>query len=546
MQLIAAAVTIVTALSFAIATDTSTYSNPFPPFQDINKETIHDAKREFISRTIGSNMVLQRDRPATIWGFSTPGATVTTTFEGLVLNSIVGPDGTWRQKLPSRPASLQPTSIHVSASTGESDDLTNILFGDVYICGGQSNMQFAIPGVPSATEEAAVADGYPHIRLFTVGTDTSSAVPLDDLQTVWQTWKVANSQTVAQSNPTQHSFYLFSAVCWYFGKTVADGLDNEVPIGLVSNNWGGTSIQLWSTRDALDECGNDQPQGKLYNAMIHPYTVGPMAISGFTWYQGESNTKDQQSADLYACLFPSMIRAWRKAMEVPDAYFGFVQLSTWCPPNPVGVAQMRDAQMSALLTPGKVGYATNADHGAGCDIHPPLKKICGNRLGISALSLNYGKEQAWRSPSYSGVDAKIVSTSNSPFAQATVTVQLAHVSSKGLYFRDPYNLNTVNCTAQLHGTCAWASIELSTEGWVNATAVVSNGMMTLIASTENPTQSILASSYGWGSVPMLTVYDAGTDLPVLPWNRSIAPLADRSESLRKRVSWEYEFEKESE
>merc|ERR1719240_217710 len=129
--------------------------------------------------------------------------------------------------------------------------------------------------------------------------------------------------------------------------------------------------------------------------MIHPFTVGPMALTGFTWYQGEANTG---RADQYACLFPAMIKQWRKSFQNEKAYFGFVQLSTWCA-NPDAIAEMRDAQMAAMALPN-IGYATNADHGAGCNIHPPSKQYCAQRLAKSALALQYGKAIAWKSPSF--------------------------------------------------------------------------------------------------------------------------------------------------
>merc|ERR1740121_834331 len=148
-----------------------------------------------------------------------------------------------------------------------------------------------------------------------------------------------------------------------------------------------------------------------------------MAVSGFTWYQGEANTKDKASAELYSCLFPAMISEWRKQFANPSAYFGFVQLSTWCPPFPSGVAMMRDAQMSALGLQN-VGYATNADHGAGCTIHPKAKQFCGARLGDSALALQYGMKLAWRSPTLDGPSASVAVDG----ASVAVTVQLSGVS----------------------------------------------------------------------------------------------------------------------
>merc|ERR1719188_2043807 len=94
-----------------------------------------------------------------------------------------------------------------------------------------------------------------------------------------------------------------------------------------------------------------------------------------------------------------MISGWRKIFKAPTAYFGFVQLSTWCTLPPASLPLMREAQMSALALP-IVGYATNADHGSGCNIHPPAKQYCAERLAKSALSLQYGLDVPWRSPSF--------------------------------------------------------------------------------------------------------------------------------------------------
>merc|ERR1740121_3449904 len=116
--------------------------------------------------------------------------------------------------------------------------------------------------------------------------------------------------------------------------------------------------------------------------MIHPYTVGPMSLAGFTWYQGEANIEKQgfpwlhnvEGAEKYSCMFPGLISAWRERFHNIGAYFGFIQLSTMCEPRgSEDIAEMRTiGQMSALAVP-KVGYSTNVDHGAGCNIHPPSK-----------------------------------------------------------------------------------------------------------------------------------------------------------------------------
>ena len=126
--------------------------------------------------------------------------------------------------------------------------------------------------------------------------------PLQNLKTVQQPWSVASAKTVAGDG----GFGYFSAVCWIFGREIYDSLTTStisttnattnttttttttspVPIGLVSNNWGGTPVESWTTPETLAACNVTTVDSILYNAMIHPYTIGPMALRGFTWYQG--------------------------------------------------------------------------------------------------------------------------------------------------------------------------------------------------------------------------------------------------------------------
>jgi sialate O-acetylesterase len=136
-------------------------------------------------------------------------------------------------------------------------------------------------------------------------------------------------------------------------------LTGEVPVGLIASDWGGTSLTSWTPPDALVGCsitsncsnwrdpttGNPWPGGDHWNAMVYPFTVGPMALSGFAWYQGENGAgglpcdiqptqpnplyQNDSDIELYACLFAPMISSWRKAFKNPDAYFGFIQISSW-------------------------------------------------------------------------------------------------------------------------------------------------------------------------------------------------------------------------
>ena len=119
-----------------------------------------------VSRTLGSHMVLQRaPAAAVVWGHVGPGESVVVTGLGVTVDAMPDADGTWRARLPPTPAG-GPYSLTVKASGGAVQTLTDVLFGDVYLCGGQSNMQFAMPEVTNATAEIAAADGYPCVVAF--------------------------------------------------------------------------------------------------------------------------------------------------------------------------------------------------------------------------------------------------------------------------------------------------------------------------------------------------------------------------------------------
>lgn len=205
--------------------------------------------RNFISATLNDNMVLQRDVPAVIWGYSKPGATVHATLQRSIteheatsgetsllaqLETTADDSGLWRVRFPTQAASMTPHEIDVTSTTGETGRLSNLLFGDVYLCGGQSNMEFSMPGQINGSEivETAVKD-YQHIRVVTIGCYTRSATPLPDLQQIESTWSLPTEESMRQEGP----FGRFSAVCWFFGKEISDALNNKVPIGLLNNNW---------------------------------------------------------------------------------------------------------------------------------------------------------------------------------------------------------------------------------------------------------------------------------------------------------------------
>ena len=143
-------------------------------------------------------------------------------------------------------------------------------------------MVFSMAAVANASAEIAEADQHPNIRLFTVGQGSHTEYAAPDLQTIEQRWAVASHETVSN----KQRFGYFSAVCYIFGRQLAAAVStaaSPLPIGLISSNWGGTPVEAWSPRAAFGACNRTEDPGQLYNAMIAPFTVGPMALTGATW-----------------------------------------------------------------------------------------------------------------------------------------------------------------------------------------------------------------------------------------------------------------------
>jgi sialate O-acetylesterase len=513
-------------------------SNPDPGFPNPNDHLfVGDANEGAafsISDTLGDHMVLQRaPASAVVWGFAPAGTVVTTVFNGKYYTSTTGSDRIWRTHLLPTEAG-GPYEITFRTSNGATGSLSDVVFGDVYLCGGQSNMEFSVGGNVNASAYIKEADNYPNIRLFTVGEKTSSRVPLQNLKTIQQKWMQASSKSVTDGT----AFGYFSAVCWFFGKNVYNGIGGKVPIGLISNNWGGTRIEQWMSPATSLPCGHAST-GELYNAMIHPYTVGPMALTGFIWYQGESDLGGKpglpEQNNNYTCTQIAQINQWRHEFQVPDAFYGIVQLSTWhC--DPILLAELRDQQLESGKYLSNFAYATNADFGAGSNIHPPYKQYPGARLANAALSIVYKKPLNWRSPTY----ASAFET-----GRGEVTVWLNDVTAGnadvGLVIVPAANAKSepdcLGTNAKVPRTCAWAELQFNdvNKTWTNASVSISKtsaGIPVMILTAKLPQgylgePHVIASRYGWGAVPMLTVYRSdlsGQDgqLPVLPWSRPIS------------------------
>ncbi|MCJ8733554.1 hypothetical protein PDJAM_G00224870 [Pangasius djambal] len=285
----------------------------------------------------GQHMVLQRaPEKAVVWGYGTTGAEVQISLAGPQneqVNSVPVLDGIWKVILD--PVQVGGPYNLTATQRGSKIVLTDVLFGDVWLCGGQSNMAFTLGQVYNASEELAMATKFPNVRVFQAALEMSS-VELTDLAGVEVPWSRPTPEILGGKDFTH-----FSAVCWLFSRYLYESL--KYPIGLVESCWGGTPVEAWSSLRALHSCGLKEPESSdewdkewnstvLWNAMIHPLLN--MTIKGAIWYQGEANA--QYNQDKYSCTFPAMIDDWRMAFHAgsegqtaQDFPFGFVQLCTY-------------------------------------------------------------------------------------------------------------------------------------------------------------------------------------------------------------------------
>lgn len=339
---------------------------------------------------IGSNMVLQRNDTVALWGKAKPGTKVKiqTGWDGKNYTCKTGDDGRWKQQVITGDAG---GPYKIIFSDGEETVLDNILLGEVWICGGQSNMEMPVCGDATQPAEGSyealrTVKDYPDIRMFTVPrADTD--VPLDSCG---GSWLVSTPKNVSR----------FSAVAYYFGRTLSDFID--VPVGLIANSYGGSSIEAWMTEDCIKniEGANieaaysgrlprEKPQ-RLWNAMLCP--IMPFAARGFIWYQGEANLDRWFD---YAKMQKAMIALWRKAWNKDDMPFYITQIAPFAyggDPDNQRLPLLIEAQWQAAKATPHCAVASTTDVGNRDCIHPAKKRQVGERLAWLALANDYGVE----------------------------------------------------------------------------------------------------------------------------------------------------------
>ncbi len=342
-----------------------------------------------LPKTFSDNAVLQQNKVVNVFGWAEPGEKVTVDFNGQKVETTACEAGKWLVQLQPMKTLNEGKDLIVSGKN--SITLKNVVVGEVWVCSGQSNMEFVLRSQVGPAEEQT--GDFSFVR-YLRDPHVTNAQPQEDLAAgQWTECKGGQ-----QGNIT--------AVGFHFAVRLHQELN--CPVGIIDCNWGGSRIESWMPEETKDQLPADtlktisQNMGAkgnfagMYNAKLAPWTK--YTIDGALWYQGCSNGGE---GDTYFEKQKAMIQAWRKAWGY-DFPFYWVQLANFTAPsdNPndrTGWAPLRDAQTKCLEVP-QTGQAVIIDIGMEKDIHPKNKFTVGNRLAAWALVKDFGKQIVYASP----------------------------------------------------------------------------------------------------------------------------------------------------
>ncbi len=365
-------------------------------------------------------VILRRDTVVPVWGTATrEGEKVSVTLDGASPVTTVARNGKWRVDLPATAGGKKARTLTIAGDNVVV--VKDVLFGEVWICAGQSNMEmnFLDQGNKINVEGREMLPeiaNMPTLRVFDVPNLPSLSPVAGSPAGKW----VASTPETAKK---------FSAVGFFFARDLKKNL-GDVPVGLIECDWGNTMAESWMSRAGLEKvpgmparlatfdklyaegktycpanCGcnkyaagnlNYHTPSALFTGMVEPLI--PFAFSGVIWYQGESNGYNPKVAKEYETLFPALISDWRAQWGRGDFPFLFVQIAPYGNQHP----ELREAQRLTLEKLPATAMVVTLDIGDLRTIHPPKKAPVGERLALAARATVYGEKIEYSGPLFAG------------------------------------------------------------------------------------------------------------------------------------------------
>ncbi len=474
-----------------------------------------------VSPLYGNNMVIQRGKPFPVWGTATPNTAVTASYNGQTNSVTSDASGNWRLTLPSMSVQATGSNFIIKEAGGNTITFGNVVVGDVWLCSGQSNMGIDVDyclengnETGTSTNPDVTTANFSGMRLF-------GSVPYAPAGTPTTTfnggvnWAVCSPSTVGT----------FSAVAFYFGRTIYTNQNGNIPIGLIESQVGGTTIDLWLDPEGLtdipvlaplySQSGLSTGPFSLFNGMIYP--LAPYPVKGVIWYQGENAEQSTQSADSYYLKQKGLIDGWKQLLGLDDCAFYLVQIanSGTAPTSPAPVLQSGGWNADTRL---QQGFALNLPHAgvaSAIDIgnsvswvtnawlgwHPTNKWDVGFRLGLWAMKNEYGQTNLVTSgPVLRDVTvAGSTATCTFDYAGSGLMVGYKLVYGTAYPTNSPLSLFSI---AGADGTWYWANATITGSNTLQLTSTnVTTPLMVAYACWQNPAGVNLYNSNGLPALP---------------------------------------------
>ncbi len=465
-------------------------------------------EQPFVHPLFTDHMVLQRDAHTPVWGWTKPGDMVTLKIAGKSYTVAADQYGRWLVRIGPFPADMQAYQLEISGP--QTKTFSDVKFGDVWLCSGQSNMEFNVGSVLSSAAEIA-GSANDNLRSFFVRR-ASIRAPRQTFTNASGPWNVVGPSNIGG----------FSAACYFMVRELQK--KQNVPMGMIGSYWGGTNVEWWTSKEQLATVEDftkplaalpdplpdpNQPTlTSLYNGMIAPLL--PYGLKGIAWYQGENNAGQGPQ---YSRLMPNMIEDFRTRFRMGKLPFFQVQLTNFkananAPAGPIDVnsgwAQLREAQLRTRLADDKGGMAVIIDVGNPDDIHPHDKQDVGLRLAASALHVAYGQDNVYEGPLYKALTVQ--------GNKAQLSFDLV---GDGLMIGTKDGTTTSPVVENAAGTLSGFAIAGADGMWKPAAAAIDPGGKTVTVQSADVATPV-AVRYGWADNPPCNLYNK-LGLPASPF-----------------------------